>query len=334
MRAGGFPPPVRTYRVLYDYPNRRARIDEFAEAGRAPARVGVKRYDLAFEFEVRELLARRSCRKSRVREAMPPPLLPRSLVYMGADTVSAAPRPRPARATATSSHAPRPFFFAPPARSRGVAAASQVRGIAADRWRDVRGAGAGRGAPAQPAPGAAAEDVDAYDWLGVELGDEVVDLWFASAQQPGASAAGASSAGAPAGSLLRIRSETVARASPAVGNATDGEGEGAGGARAAASGAAGAWDAVRTLPLMTWDLLELRAGAHAASEFTVAGAAGAAVFSAESDADGAFARAAQDAAGGTPPRLIPGGLNVSGCERLPLDIGFPYSHILHAYVYA
>jgi hypothetical protein len=81
-----YPPRVRQYRVHYDYDARRARVDESRAAG-VPARAAVKRYDLSFEFAVRELGDERSCLKSRVREAMPPAQLPDNLVWLGRETV-------------------------------------------------------------------------------------------------------------------------------------------------------------------------------------------------------------------------------------------------------
>lgn len=347
--CAGYPPLVRRFHVYYDYTNRRARIDESADPGRVLARASVKRYDLAFEFEVRELSEQRSCRKSRVREAMPPPLLPRDLVYLGTDTVSAALLLRAHFHTCV-----------PPSltRCRTLHTAGmhnkQVHGIAADRWRDLRGVRARNGGRAQPStaaesPSATKSTGDRQgalpsDWAGVEVGDEVVDLWFASdskgeeasrtadpackaaiaaAAAGGAAVAGGCATGASYAKLLRMRSETV---TAVVHDAAGSDSEG--GAHSAAQ------RAVQTTPLMTWDLLSLKLGTPPESAFTLAGAAGAAVFSNASDAEGAFARAAGAVAAGTPPLLVKAGLNVSGCERLPLDIGFPYMHILHSYIYA
>jgi len=229
-----YPPRVRQLRVYYDYPNRRARIDE-SQAPGVPARSSVKRYDLAFEFTVRELSGLRSCLKSRVREAMPPPLLPDSLIYLGTE---------------------------------------KVHGILCDKWRDVRSQ------RDNPNP---VETVDSLGDLGLEEGDEFVDLWFVAAPDTH-------------GPLFRVRSQTVSKVVP--GNQ------------------AGDKRLVVTEPLMTWEILEMSGGAPPAWQFTVAAAGGASVFNAELDSDGSHARGLEAAKSLTPPSRIVDGLNMSGCERV------------------
>jgi hypothetical protein len=189
-----------------------------------------------------------------------------------------------------------------------------VRGVECDHWRDLRRAAAGSAYTALPSSSASSAQERPLHELGLEVGDEIINLWFAIGTDAGLTdrppdAVSADASFPPPRQLVRVHSEVVS-------------------ALPAESGGQ-----LTITPLMTWDVLEMKPGPPPSALFTVASAAGAPVFGLHSDPDGTHSRAAAAAQRRVPPREIGEGLNVSRCERIPQDNGFPYFHVLHAYMY-
>lgn len=77
-----YPPWLKRMKVLYDYENKRFRA-EFEHTNRTV----IRRYDQGKEFLVTRVDEFIDCRKSKVRESMPAPSLPKEAFYVGEDFV-------------------------------------------------------------------------------------------------------------------------------------------------------------------------------------------------------------------------------------------------------
>lgn len=75
-----YPPRERHMDLVYDYPNRRARID--LEEGFEASKFYIRRYDLQSEFMIR-LPPISDCKRAYLGTLMPPPLIPLDHVFVG-----------------------------------------------------------------------------------------------------------------------------------------------------------------------------------------------------------------------------------------------------------